>query len=53
MMFEEGDIPASKSGIAFLKDALGEDVDDLKARSPANHVDKIKAPKGLFAANNI
>jgi dipeptidyl aminopeptidase/acylaminoacyl peptidase len=43
MMFEEGDIPASKSGIAFLKRALGEDQADLKARSPAYNVDKIKA----------
>jgi acylaminoacyl-peptidase len=43
MMFEEGDIPSNESGIAFLKDALGEDQMDLKARSPAYNVDKIKA----------
>ena len=43
MMFEEGDIPARKSGIAFLKEALGEDQADLEARSPAYNVDQIKA----------
>jgi acylaminoacyl-peptidase len=43
MMYEEGDIPANKSGIDFLKDALGEDQADLEARSPAYNVDKIKA----------
>jgi dipeptidyl aminopeptidase/acylaminoacyl peptidase len=46
MMYEEGDIPSRKSGINFLKMALGEDQNDLKARSPAYNVDKIKA--GLF-----
>lgn len=30
-------------GIAFLKNALGEDQQDLQARSPAYNVDKIKA----------
>lgn len=43
MMYEEGDIPSRKSGINFLKMALGEDQDDLKNRSPAYNVDKIKA----------
>jgi acylaminoacyl-peptidase len=43
MMFEEGDIPARKSGIAYLKEVLGEDQADLEARSPAYNVDKIKA----------
>jgi acylaminoacyl-peptidase len=46
MFFVEGDIAASKSGINYLKEALGEDQADLKARSPAYNVDKIKA--GLF-----
>lgn len=43
MMFEKGDIPDRRSGINFLKEALGEDEASLKARSPAYNVDKIKA----------
>lgn len=43
MMSEEGDIASSESGIDYLKTALGEDQADLKARSPAYNVDKIKA----------
>ncbi|MGS2719552.1 alpha/beta hydrolase family protein [Paraglaciecola aestuariivivens] len=43
MMFKEGDIPARESGIAYLKEVLGEDQADLEARSPAYNVDKIKA----------
>ncbi|MFW8591943.1 prolyl oligopeptidase family serine peptidase [Glaciecola sp. 2405UD65-10] len=43
MMFEEGDIPGSKFGKNYLKQALGEDMEALKARSPAYNVDKIKA----------
>ena len=43
MMFEEGDSAASKFAIDILKSYLGEDQEDLKARSPAYNVDKIKA----------
>ncbi|MGO4893222.1 alpha/beta hydrolase family protein [Flavobacterium sp. W21_SRS_FM6] len=43
MMFEEGDIPSSQSGINYLEQALGTDQEDLKKRSPAYNVDKIKA----------
>jgi len=43
MMFEEGDIPESKSGLAYLKDAIGDDLEDQKRRSPVFNVDKIKA----------
>jgi len=44
MMFEKGDIPNySKSGLAYLKEAVGDNIDDLKKRSPVYNVDKIKA----------
>lgn len=44
MMFEKGDVANySKSGLAFLKDAVGDDIEDLKKRSPVYNVDKIKA----------
>lgn len=44
MMFKEGDIPNySKSGLAYLKDAVGDNTDDLRKRSPVYNVDKIKA----------
>ncbi len=43
MMFEEGDIPESKSGIAYLKKVIGEDIAEQKQRSPVYNVDKIKA----------
>lgn len=44
LMFEKGDIPGRDSGITFLKEAVGEDEDDLRARSPIHHIDKLKAP---------
>lgn len=43
MMFKEGDIADSDSGLAYLKKALGEDQADLQSRSPAYNADKIKA----------
>ena len=43
MMFEEGDIADSNSGLAYLKKVLGNDLADQKRRSPAYNVDKIKA----------
>jgi len=44
LMFEEGDIPQQPQGRAFLARVLGTDEDQLKARSPARHVDQIEAP---------
>jgi len=44
MMFQSGDIATRKNGIAYLKDALGEDIQDQKNRSPVYNVNKIKAP---------
>lgn len=43
MMFKEGDIADRKSGLAYLRQALGEDQQDLQSRSPAYNADKIKA----------
>lgn len=43
LMFKKGDIPEAESGINYLKEALGTDSDDLKARSPSYNAEKIKA----------
>ncbi|WP_298441281.1 S9 family peptidase [uncultured Ferrimonas sp.] len=43
MMFDEGDIQARKTGMKFLKDALGEDKAQLRKFSPVHNVDKLKA----------
>ncbi|MEO1595426.1 MAG: prolyl oligopeptidase family serine peptidase [Pseudomonadota bacterium] len=44
MMKVRGDIPDSEGGRTYLDVALGTDKKDLKARSPANHVEKIITP---------
>lgn len=44
LMFEKGDIPTRDSGLVFLKEAVGEDKEDLRARSPVHNLDKLKAP---------
>ena len=44
LMFKKGDIPTSDSGITFLKEAVGEDKQDLRARSPLHNLHKLKAP---------
>jgi dipeptidyl aminopeptidase/acylaminoacyl peptidase len=43
MMFKEGDIADRESGLAYLRQALGEDQEDLQSRSPAYNANKIKA----------
>ncbi len=43
MMFKEGDIASRKNGVAYLKDALGDDLSDQKLHSPVFNVEKIKA----------
>lgn len=43
LMFKKGDVPTRKSGLAYLKDVLGEDKVDLEQRSPSYNADKIKA----------
>ncbi len=44
LMFEKGDIPTRDSGITFLKEAVGEDKEDLRSRSPLHNLHKLKAP---------
>jgi acylaminoacyl-peptidase len=43
-MFKKGDIPTRESGIVFLKQAVGEDKDDLRARSPVHNLENLVAP---------
>ena len=43
MMFKKGDITSRQSGLAYLRDVLGNDLEDQKRRSPVYNVDKIKA----------
>lgn len=52
MMFNKGDIPDSVRGIAYLKDVLGNDVEDQKRRSPAYNAEKIKAEVFLIHGAN-
>ena len=52
MMFQHGDIPQSDTGKAFLQRIHGDrraDAEDIAARSPVNHVAKIKTP--LYVAH--
>jgi len=44
LMFDKGDIPTRESGLVFLRQAVGEDKEDLRARSPMHNLDKLKAP---------
>lgn len=43
LMKKEGDIPLGFIGKNYLNKVLGNDINDLKAQSPINHVEKIKA----------
>jgi dipeptidyl aminopeptidase/acylaminoacyl peptidase len=42
-MFDEGDVASRRSGTSYLKDVLGQDKAVLKAMSPSENVDKLKA----------
>jgi len=44
LMFEKGDIPTRESGEVFLRQAVGEDKEDMRARSPVHNLEKVKAP---------
>lgn len=44
LLFDSGDIPTRESGITFLKEAVGEDKADLRARSPIHNLHRLKAP---------
>ena len=43
LMFGKGDIQEDIRGVKYLKDALGEDMADLRARSPVYNAKAIKA----------
>lgn len=43
LLFEKGDIQTRESGLIYLRQALGTNMDDLKKRSPVYNADKIKA----------
>jgi dipeptidyl aminopeptidase/acylaminoacyl peptidase len=52
MMFREGDIPRRDTGVAYLTRVLGDrraDAADIAARSPVNHVARIRTP--LYVAH--
>lgn len=44
LMFEKGDIPTRETGEVFLRQAVGEDKEDMRARSPVHNLEKVKAP---------
>ncbi|GGZ07620.1 alpha/beta hydrolase family protein [Shewanella fodinae] len=52
MMFTEGDVQKSDSGVSYLKQVLGDNLQTLQAMSPANHVDKLKAKLLLVHGGN-
>lgn len=43
MMFKKGDITRRESGLSYLRDVLGDDIQDQKNRSPVYNVSRIKA----------
>jgi dipeptidyl aminopeptidase/acylaminoacyl peptidase len=43
LMYEKGDIRFYPRGVNYLKDALGEDMEDLRARSPVYNAKSIQA----------
>ncbi|MFT6978119.1 MAG: dipeptidyl aminopeptidase/acylaminoacyl peptidase, partial [Shewanella psychromarinicola] len=43
LMFDEGDIARRSAGTSYLKEVLGQNIEVLKAMSPSEHVDKLKA----------
>jgi dipeptidyl aminopeptidase/acylaminoacyl peptidase len=43
MMYEEGDIPDRLFGKSYLQQAIGNDVEMLRAQSPVHNIDKLQA----------
>ncbi len=43
LMFDEGDVASRRAGTSYLKDVLGQDEAVLKAMSPSQNVNKLKA----------
>ncbi len=48
LLYDEGDIPMSKSGRNYLEEVVGRDQDELAAFSPTSQADKIKLPVFLI-----
>jgi dipeptidyl aminopeptidase/acylaminoacyl peptidase len=44
LMFDAGDIQTVRSGVNYLQEVLGKDMEDLKRRSPVYNAEKIRAP---------
>jgi dipeptidyl aminopeptidase/acylaminoacyl peptidase len=44
LMYQSGDVPDSRTGVAYLERVLGSDVTRLRAQSPAWNAQNIKAP---------
>jgi dipeptidyl aminopeptidase/acylaminoacyl peptidase len=44
LMYSSADIPSWKSGVAYLQEALGTDVAELRARSPVYQAARIEIP---------
>ncbi len=43
MMYRKGDIPDRRAGVNYLKEAIGEDTAELRARSPVHNAERIRA----------
>ena len=43
MMYRKGDIPDRRAGVNYLKEAIGEDREELRARSPVHNAERIRA----------
>ncbi|AAV82012.1 alpha/beta hydrolase family protein [Idiomarina loihiensis] len=44
LMYEDGDIPESDSGVKYLREVIGENESELRANSPVYQADNIKVP---------
>lgn len=44
MMYDKGDIPVLYTGEAYLEEAIGKDIQQLKTYSPVYNIEKLKAP---------
>ena len=48
MKFEKGDSTETEAGRKWVKKIIGEDMEEIKTRSPAHNADKIKVPVYLI-----
>lgn len=44
LMFEKGDIPRRETGEVYLRQAVGDNKEDMRARSPVHNLERVKAP---------